>query len=80
MSQLDCEFGCNGTEELDCQFCDGDGNASSQIDVDSFFKFKCTCNEGKWDCPCVGGVHPYEPTEPEAATRARRKVFAGPWA
>lgn len=80
MPQLDCEHGCKGTGELPCEFCDGDGKAETRVDVDAFFPFRCSCTKGKWECPCVGGVQPYEPTEPEEATRVRRKVMAGPWA
>jgi hypothetical protein len=80
MQDPDCEFGCEGKGELPCQFCDGEGNCESQVDVDSFFAFRCTCDGGKWECPCVGGIQPYEPTEPEVVRRIRQKVLRGPWA
>lgn len=76
---LVCEI-CEGLEKLPCTFCDGEGHAESQVDVDSFYPFHCTCDHGFWDCSCIGGVTPYEPAEPEEARKIRRKVMAGPWA
>jgi hypothetical protein len=76
----DCEHGCEGTGVLPCQFCDGEGNCESQVDVDSFFPFRCHCENGKWECPCVGGENPHEPIEPREASRIRQRVLSGPWA
>lgn len=73
---------CGDKYSVECNFCSADkpGTCYIQVDVDSFYPYSCTCDDGKQECQCVAGHSPIEPTIPRAAFKIRGKVLAGPWA
>jgi hypothetical protein len=79
VNQLKCEV-CKDTHSVDCEYCE-DGTCSYRVDVDSYYPFKCNCDEGKRPCPeCCAEDDPGEPRVPWEAEKIRKRIFSGPWA